>query len=133
MIFICLQAKLQLLQEYTALFFEIVFAVVRKKLVLFKLNDCSKNFDVSKQEKSLYSGGENRKLNTVANMVAKIDIDALNLKLKKKNQEQMILKIGKILKTACVNSRVTGSKKEQCTSTCSHLKNLKPIGAVNSA
>ena len=43
----------------------------------------------------------------------------------------MILKIGKKLKIASFNSRVTGSKKEQCTSTCLLLKNLKPIVAVN--
>ena len=55
-------------------------------------------------------------------MVAKIDIDALKLK---KNQEQMILKIGKKLKTASLNSRVTGSKKEECISTCSLLKNFE--------
>ena len=54
-------------------------------------------------------------------MVAKIDIDAL--KTKKKNQEQMRLKIGKTLKTASLDSRFSGSKKEQCTSTCSLLKN----------
>ena len=43
----------------------------------------------------------------------------------------MIIKISKKLKTASLNSRVTGSKNEQCTSTCSHSKNLKPIIAVN--
>ena len=42
-------------------------------------------------------------------MVAKIEINALNLK---KDQEQMILKIGKKIKTASLNSRVTGFKKE---------------------
>ena len=43
----------------------------------------------------------------------------------------MILKIGKKLKTACLHSRVIGSKKEQFTSTCSLLKILKPIVALN--
>ena len=41
-------------------------------------------------------------------MVAKIDNDTLNFFL---NQEQMMLKIGKKLNTADLNSRVTGSKK----------------------
>ena len=55
-------------------------------------------------------------------MVAKIDINALKLK---KNQEQMTLKIGKKSKTANLNSRFTGCKKEQCTSTCSLSKNFE--------
>ena len=38
-----------------------------------------------------------------------------------KIQEQMILNIGKKLKTASLNARFTGSKKEECTSTCSLL------------
>ena len=41
------------------------------------------------------------------------------------NQEQMRLNIGKKLKTASLNSRFTGSKKEECTSTCSLLKNFE--------
>ena len=52
-------------------------------------------------------------------MAAKFDIDAPKLL---KNQEQMWLKIGKKLKTASLNSRYTGSRKEECTSTCSLLK-----------
>ena len=44
-------------------------------------------------------------------MPAKIDIDALKR-----------LNIGKKLKTASLNSRFAGSKKEECTSTCSVLK-----------
>ena len=55
-------------------------------------------------------------------MVAKIDNDTLNFFL---NQEQMMLKIGKKLNTADLNSRVTGSKKEQCNPTCSLLKNFE--------
>ena len=50
------------------------------------------------------------------------------------NQEQMKLNIGKKLKTASLNSRFTGSKKEECTSTCSLLKNfetLRPKITVN--
>ena len=39
-----------------------------------------------------------------------------------KNQEQMGLNIGKKLKTASLNSRFAGSKKEECTSTGSLLK-----------
>ena len=62
-------------------------------------------------------------------MVVKIDIDALKIFFL--NQEQMKLKIGKKLKTASLNFRVTGSKKKNCTSTCSLLKILKPIVAVN--
>ena len=50
------------------------------------------------------------------------------------NQEQMRRNIGKKLKTASLNSRFTGSKKEECTSTCSVLKNfetLRPKVTVN--
>ena len=43
-----------------------------------------------------------------------------------RNQEQMRLNIGKKLKTASLNSRFTGFKKGECSSTCSLLKNLKP-------
>ena len=43
-------------------------------------------------------------------MVAKIDIDSLKIFFK--NQKQIRLKIGKKLKTACLNSRVSGSKKK---------------------
>ena len=39
-----------------------------------------------------------------------------------KNQEQMRLNIFKKLETASLNSRFTGSKKEDRTSTCSILK-----------
>ena len=38
----------------------------------------------------------------------------------------MRLNIGKKLKTASLNSKFTGSKREKCTSTCSLLKILKP-------
>ena len=41
------------------------------------------------------------------------------------NQEQMRLNIGKKLKAARLNSRFTGSKKEECTLTCSILKNFE--------
>ena len=47
-------------------------------------------------------------------MAAKIDINALKLT---KNHKQMRLKIGKTLKRASLNSRLTGSKKEECSST----------------
>ena len=50
------------------------------------------------------------------------------------NQEQMRLNIGKKLKTASVDSRFTGSKKKECASTCSRLKNfetLRPRVTVN--
>ena len=43
----------------------------------------------------------------------------------------MILKIGKKLITANLNSRVTGFEKEQCASSCSLCKNFKPIVVVN--
>ena len=55
-------------------------------------------------------------------MAAKIDIDVLTFL---KNQEQMRLKIGKELKTASLNSRFTGSKTKECSSTCSLLKNFE--------
>ena len=54
-------------------------------------------------------------------MPAKIDIDALKIFT---NQDQMRPNIGKNLKTASLNSRFTGSKKEERTSTCSLLKNF---------
>ena len=41
------------------------------------------------------------------------------------NQEQMRQNTGKKLKTASLNSRFTGSKKEDCTSTSSILKKFK--------
>ena len=56
-------------------------------------------------------------------MPAKIDIDALNKVLQ--NQEQVRLNIGKKLKTASLDSRFSGSKKEECASTCSLLKSFK--------
>ena len=41
------------------------------------------------------------------------------------NQEQMRLNIGKKLKTASLYLMIAGSKKEECTSTCSLLKNFE--------
>ena len=41
------------------------------------------------------------------------------------NQKQMRLNIGKKLKTASLNSRFTGSKKEECTSTCLFMKTFE--------
>ena len=71
-----MQAKLQLFQEYTALFD--IFLQSFEKSLFFQVERLLKKFyDAAKQEKSFYSGEENRKLNTVANMAAKIDIDAL--------------------------------------------------------
>ena len=58
-------------------------------------------------------------------MPAEIDIDAL--KIFTKSRTKMRLNIGKKLKTASLNSRFTGSKKEECTSTCSLLKNLETL------
>ena len=43
------------------------------------------------------------------------------------NQEQMRLNIGKKLKTASLNSSFIGSKKEECTSTCSLMKNFETL------
>ena len=65
-------------------------------------------------------------------MPAKIDIDAL--KSFTINQEQIRLNIDKKLKTASLNSRFADSKKKECTSTCSLLKNfetLRPRVIVN--
>ena len=56
-------------------------------------------------------------------MPAKIDTDAPKIL---QNQKQMRLNIGKKLKTASPNTRLTGSKKEECTLTCSILKILIP-------
>ena len=55
-------------------------------------------------------------------MPAKIDIDALQIL---QNQEQVRLKIGKKLNTASLNSRFTGSKKEECTLTRLLSKNFE--------
>ena len=55
-------------------------------------------------------------------MAAKINIDALKIFTK---SEQMRLNIGKKLKTVSLNSKFTGSNKEECTSTCSLLKNFE--------
>ena len=52
-------------------------------------------------------------------MPAKIDIDTLKIF---KNQEQRRLNIGKKLKTTSLSLRLTGSEKEECTSTWSLLK-----------
>ena len=41
------------------------------------------------------------------------------------NQEQMRLNIGKKLKAASLDSKFIGSKKEECTSTSSLLKNFE--------
>ena len=41
------------------------------------------------------------------------------------NQEQMRLNIGKKLKTASLDSRFNGSKKEECISTHSLFKNFE--------
>ena len=55
-------------------------------------------------------------------MPAKIDIAALKILKKSRTNET---EYRQKLKTACVNSRLTGSKKEECTSTCSLLKNFE--------
>ena len=50
------------------------------------------------------------------------------------NQELMRPNIGKKLKIANLDSRFTGSKQEECTSTCQLLKNfetLRPKVTVN--
>ena len=46
----------------------------------------------------------------------------LMLLILKKNQVQMRLKVGKKLKTASLNLRFIGSKKEERSSTCTLLK-----------
>ena len=64
-------------------------------------------------------------------MPAEIDIDALKIFTKSRTNET---KYWKKLKTASVNSRFIGSKKEECTSTYSLLKNfetLRPKVTVN--
>ena len=47
------------------------------------------------------------------------------------NQEQMRLNIGKKLKPVSLNSRFTGSKKEECTLTRSLLKNFNMSLSTN--
>ena len=64
-------------------------------------------------------------------MPAEIDIDALIIFTKSRTNETEYCQK---LKTASLNSRFTGSKKEECTSTCSLLKNfetLRPKVTVN--
>ena len=63
------------------------FQSFEKSFFFFQVERLLKNFTM--QQKSLHSGEKNRNLNAVANIVAKIHIDALQFK---KNQEQMILK-----------------------------------------
>ena len=57
-----------------------------------------------------------------ANMPAKIDIDARKTFTKSRTNET---KYRQKLKTASLDSRFTGSKKEECTSICSLLKNFE--------
>ena len=56
-------------------------------------------------------------------MAAKIDIELSNFL---KNREKIRLNVGNKLKTISLNSRFTGSPKEECISICLLLKNLKP-------
>ena len=59
-----------------------------EKNLIFQVERLLKKFyDPAKQEKSLYSGEESRKSNTVANMVTKIDIDALKVKKKSRTND----------------------------------------------
>ena len=78
---------------------------------------------LQKQEKSLHFSRQSNGNLSVSNMPANIDIDALNKVLQ--NQEQMRLNIDKKLKAASLDSRSTGSKKEECIYTCSLLKNFE--------
>ena len=55
-------------------------------------------------------------------MPAKIDIDALKIFTKSRTNE---IEYRQKLKTASLNSRFTGSKKEESTSTCSLMKNFE--------
>ena len=55
-------------------------------------------------------------------MPAKIDIDALKIFTKSRTNKT---DYRQKLKTASLNSRFTGSKKEECTLTCSLLKNFE--------
>ena len=55
-------------------------------------------------------------------MPAKIDIDALKIFTKSRTNET---EYRQKLKTASLSSRFTGSKKEECTSTCSLLTNFE--------
>ena len=82
---------------------------------------------LKKQEQSLHFSlkqTEQQELNSVSNMPAEIDIDALKIFTKSRTNET---ENRKKLKTASLNSRFTGSKKEECTSTCSLLKNFETV------
>ena len=109
-IFFCLRAKLQIFQEYRALL-EKFFGGLSKKVCFSEAERLPKKF--CKSRKIAFTQAD-RALQTVANMVAKIEIDALKIK---KKSRTMRLKIGKQLKTASLNPRLPGSKTEQCTST----------------
>ena len=64
-------------------------------------------------------------------MPAEIDIDALKIFTKSRTNET---KYWQKLKTASLNPRFNGSKKEECTLTCSLFKNfetLRPKVTVN--
>ena len=59
-----------------ALFENFFLAIVQKKFAFFKLNDGHKFFPILQSKKKAFTQAEHEKLNTVANMVAKLDTDA---------------------------------------------------------
>ena len=77
---------------------------------------------LQKRKKTFTQAGRAIGIISVSNMSAKIDIDAPKFL---QNQEQMRLNIGKKLKAVSLNSRFTGSKMEECSSTCSLSKNFE--------
>ena len=79
-----LQAKLQLFQEYRALFEIFCW---KSFACFFQVERLPKSLRCSKPgKKPLLRPTEHQKLNSVANMDAKIDIDALKSKYKKKSK-----------------------------------------------
>ena len=90
------------------------------KSLLFRF----RNFTMlQKQEKSLHLSRQSNK-NQKVFQTCPLKLTSMLSKVLQ-NQEQMRLNIGKKLKTASLNSRFTGSKKKECTSTCSLLKNFE--------
>ena len=80
-------------------------------------------YDAAKQEKCLYLSRQSNRNETVF-QTCPLKLRSMLSKLLQ-NQQHMRLNIGKKLKTASLNSRLTGSKKKECTSTSSLLKKFQ--------
>ena len=99
-------------------------AVVQlEKSLLFRFSLLQFYDAVKARKKPSLKQTEQQELKSVSNLPAKIDIDALKSFTKSRtiNETEYRQKV----KTASLDSRFTGYKKEECTSTCSLLKNFE--------